>query len=193
LYAWSKLGNMLKFLMKVLVKKPNGRRLLSTTLCEILGSDSSEFVPMYQTTQYHISKHCNINYGLKLLGLRNNALIIIKRNCFSSLKVDCTVWVQLQNYWAYSPLLQSNLHRMWYSVFLGIFNCLQIKSTHYLCGTANPQWDSRAQLLVSDFTQVSLSFVVCSWSPKKMADTDLLGLAIFSMNQVLWKFIYIFF
>ncbi|XP_021917858.1 uncharacterized protein PYUK71.03c-like isoform X2 [Zootermopsis nevadensis] len=59
----------------------------------------------------------------------------------------------------------------------------KVKTTHYLRGTANPQWESRTQFLVSDFTQVSLSFVVCSWSPNKMADTDLLGLAIFTMNQ----------
>ncbi|XP_069673106.1 uncharacterized protein [Periplaneta americana] len=59
----------------------------------------------------------------------------------------------------------------------------KVKTTHYIKGTGSPQWESRAQFLVSDFTQVSLSFVVCSWSPNKMSDTDLLGLAILNMNQ----------
>lgn len=60
----------------------------------------------------------------------------------------------------------------------------QTKTTHYLRKTTNPQWESKAQFLVSDYTKTVLSFVICSWSPKKMADTDLLGLANLSLAQV---------
>ena len=66
---------------------------------------------------------------------------------------------------------------------------MQVKTTHYLRGTTHPQWESRAQFLVSDFTEVSLSFVVCSWSPNTTAVTDLLGLAIFRISQVLQKLV----
>ena len=67
-----------------------------------------------------------------------------------------------------------------------IFNNRQkVKTTHYMRGTTTPLWESRTQLLVSDFSQASLSFVVCSWSSSKMADTDLLGVAVLNMNQVL--------
>jgi hypothetical protein len=68
-------------------------------------------------------------------------------------------------------------------------NFMQVKTTHYLCGTAHPQWESRAQFLVGNFTQVSLSFVVCSWSPNTTAVTDLLGLATFRISQVLQKLV----
>lgn len=70
-----------------------------------------------------------------------------------------------------------------------IFNNRQkVKTTHYMRGTTTPLWESRTQLLVSDFSQASLSFVVCSWSSSKMADTDLLGVAVLNMNQVLPSF-----
>ncbi|KAJ9589915.1 hypothetical protein L9F63_016976, partial [Diploptera punctata] len=59
----------------------------------------------------------------------------------------------------------------------------KVKTTHYMRATGSPQWESRAQFLVSDFTQVSLSFVICSWNPNKLSDSDLLGLAMLNMNQ----------
>jgi hypothetical protein len=68
-------------------------------------------------------------------------------------------------------------------------NFMQVKTTHYLRGTTHPQWESRAQFLVGNFTQVSLSFVVCSWSPNTTAVTDLLGLATFGISQVLQKLV----
>lgn len=65
-----------------------------------------------------------------------------------------------------------------------IFNNRQkVKTTHYMRGTTSPNWESRMQILVSDFSQASLSFVICSWSSSKMADTDLLGVAVFNFNQ----------
>jgi len=63
-------------------------------------------------------------------------------------------------------------------------NRKKVRTTHYLRGTRNPQWESRTQILVSDVSSVALSFVVCSWNTSKVADTDLLGLAVFSLNQV---------
>lgn len=66
-----------------------------------------------------------------------------------------------------------------------IFNNRQkVKTTHYMRGTTSPMWESRTQLLVPDFSQASLSFVVCSWNSTKMADTDLLGVAVLNLNQV---------
>lgn len=64
-----------------------------------------------------------------------------------------------------------------------IFNNRQkVKTTHYMRETTTPSWEARTQLLVSDFSQTSLSFVVCSWSSAKMADTDLLGVAVLNTN-----------
>jgi hypothetical protein len=68
---------------------------------------------------------------------------------------------------------------------------MQVKTTHFLRGTTHPQWESRAQFIVTDFTQVSLSFIVCSWSSNKMTDADLLGLAVFRMHQVLQKLVFL--
>ncbi|XP_049764744.1 uncharacterized protein LOC126094274 [Schistocerca cancellata] len=62
-------------------------------------------------------------------------------------------------------------------------NRKKVKTTHYLKGTANPRWESLAQFFVNDYRHAALSFVVCSWSPRKMADTDLLGLATLSLSQ----------
>lgn len=91
-----------------------------------------------------------------------------------------------KNYCICWQLLGHDLFKnVYYS--LAVLNFMQVKTTHYLRGTTHPQWESRAQFLVNDFTQVSLSFVVCSWSRIKMADTDLLGLAIFRMHQVLQR------
>ncbi|KAK3921677.1 Double C2-like domain-containing protein alpha [Frankliniella fusca] len=65
-----------------------------------------------------------------------------------------------------------------------VFNNRQkVKTTHYMRGTTSPHWESRMQILVSDFSQASLSFVICSWSSTKMADTDLLGVAVLNLNQ----------
>nr|CAD7444341.1 unnamed protein product [Timema bartmani] len=57
----------------------------------------------------------------------------------------------------------------------------KVKTTHYLRGTSSPQWESQVQFLVRDYTKVALSFVVCSWSPNRMSDARLLGLASFNM------------
>ncbi|XP_012280537.1 tricalbin-1 [Orussus abietinus] len=62
-------------------------------------------------------------------------------------------------------------------------NRKKIKTTHYIRGSTSPRWEARAQFLVQDYTQVSLSFVICSWSISKMADTDMLGLAMLSLSQ----------
>lgn len=63
-----------------------------------------------------------------------------------------------------------------------IFNNREkVKTTHYMRGTTSPTWESRTQLLVPDFSQTSLSFIVCSWSSAKMADTDLLGVAVLNL------------
>ena len=60
----------------------------------------------------------------------------------------------------------------------------QMKTTHYVRGTNSPHWESRAEFLVQDYTQVSLSFVIYSWNISKMADTDMLGLAMLSLAPV---------
>ncbi|XP_059473484.1 uncharacterized protein LOC132195473 isoform X2 [Neocloeon triangulifer] len=59
----------------------------------------------------------------------------------------------------------------------------KVKTTHYVKATGNPQWESKAQFLVNDFTQAMLSFVVCSWGRDKTGDTDLLGITTFSLTQ----------
>jgi hypothetical protein len=60
----------------------------------------------------------------------------------------------------------------------------QVKTTHYIRGTNSPHWESRTEFLVQDYTQVSLSFVIYSWNISKMADTDMLGLAMLSLSPV---------
>ncbi|XP_046627251.1 tricalbin-1-like isoform X1 [Neodiprion virginianus] len=62
-------------------------------------------------------------------------------------------------------------------------NRKKVKTTHYVRGTSSPRWEARTQFLVQDYTQVSLSFVICSWNISKMADTDMLGLAMLSLSQ----------
>ncbi|XP_076376389.1 uncharacterized protein LOC117225022 isoform X1 [Megalopta genalis] len=62
-------------------------------------------------------------------------------------------------------------------------NRKKVKTTHYIRGTNSPCWESRAQFLVQDYTQVSLSFVVYSWNISKSTDSDMLGLAILSLSQ----------
>ncbi|XP_043786449.1 tricalbin-1-like isoform X2 [Apis laboriosa] len=62
-------------------------------------------------------------------------------------------------------------------------NRKKVKTTHYIQSTTSPCWESRAQFLVQDYTQVSLSFVVYSWNISKSADSDMLGLAILSLSQ----------
>lgn len=65
----------------------------------------------------------------------------------------------------------------------------QVKTTHYVRSTTSPVWDCRAQFLVQDYTQVSLSFVIYSWNISKSVDTDMLGLAMLSLSQVIqWSF-----
>ncbi|XP_076236391.1 uncharacterized protein LOC143180510 [Calliopsis andreniformis] len=62
-------------------------------------------------------------------------------------------------------------------------NRKKVKTTHYIRSTTSPCWESRAQFLVQDYTQVSLSFVVYSWNISKSTDSDMLGLAILSLTQ----------
>ncbi|XP_060817891.1 uncharacterized protein LOC132908177 isoform X1 [Bombus pascuorum] len=62
-------------------------------------------------------------------------------------------------------------------------NRKKVKTTHYIRSTTSPCWESRAQFLVQDYTQVSLSFVVYSWNISKSIDGDMLGLAILSLSQ----------
>ncbi|XP_076749904.1 uncharacterized protein LOC143422843 isoform X2 [Xylocopa sonorina] len=62
-------------------------------------------------------------------------------------------------------------------------NRKKVKTTHYVRNTTSPRWESRAQFLVQDYTQVSLSFVVHSWNISKSSDSDMLGLAILSLSQ----------
>ncbi|CAK9818685.1 TCB1 [Anthophora plagiata] len=57
------------------------------------------------------------------------------------------------------------------------------KTTHYIRSTTSPCWESRAQFLVQDYTQVSLNFVVYSWNISKSVDSDMLGLAILTLSQ----------
>ncbi|XP_011496650.1 PREDICTED: tricalbin-1-like [Ceratosolen solmsi marchali] len=61
-------------------------------------------------------------------------------------------------------------------------NRKKVKTTHYIRGTNSPHWESRTEFLVQDYTQVSLSFVIYSWNISKMADTDMLGLAMLSLS-----------
>ncbi|XP_011687218.1 PREDICTED: uncharacterized protein LOC105449622 isoform X1 [Wasmannia auropunctata] len=62
-------------------------------------------------------------------------------------------------------------------------NRKKVKTTHYVRSTTSPVWDCRAQFLVQDYTQVSLSFVIYSWNIVKSMDTDMLGLAMLSLSQ----------
>ncbi|KMQ94109.1 protein piccolo, partial [Lasius niger] len=62
-------------------------------------------------------------------------------------------------------------------------NRKKVKTTHYIRSTTSPVWDCRAQFLVQDYTQVSLSFVIYSWNIAKSMDTDMLGLAMLSLSQ----------
>ncbi|KOX69793.1 Tricalbin-1, partial [Melipona quadrifasciata] len=62
-------------------------------------------------------------------------------------------------------------------------NRKKVKTTHYVRSTTSPCWETRAQFLVQDYTQVSLSFVVYSWNISKSIDSDMLGLAILSLSQ----------
>ncbi|XP_014211162.1 uncharacterized protein LOC106641296 [Copidosoma floridanum] len=61
-------------------------------------------------------------------------------------------------------------------------NRKKVKTTHYIRETISPRWESRAEFLVQDYTQVSLSFVIYSWNISKMSDTDMLGLAMLSLS-----------
>ncbi|XP_058799438.1 uncharacterized protein LOC131668950 isoform X2 [Phymastichus coffea] len=61
-------------------------------------------------------------------------------------------------------------------------NRKKVKTTHYIRGTNSPNWESCAEFLVQDYTQVSLSFVIYSWNISKGADTDMLGLAMLSLS-----------
>ncbi|XP_011333563.2 uncharacterized protein LOC105277101 isoform X2 [Ooceraea biroi] len=62
-------------------------------------------------------------------------------------------------------------------------NRKKVKTTHYIRSSTSPVWDSRAQFLVQDYTQVSLSFVIYSWNITKSVDTDMLGLAMLSLSH----------
>ncbi|XP_076387531.1 uncharacterized protein LOC100880539 isoform X3 [Megachile rotundata] len=62
-------------------------------------------------------------------------------------------------------------------------NRKKVKTTHYVRNTTSPCWESRTQFLVQDYTQVSLSFVIYSWNISKSTDSEMLGLAILSLNQ----------
>lgn len=62
-------------------------------------------------------------------------------------------------------------------------NRKKVKTTHYIRSSTAPVWDCRAQFLVQDYTQVSLSFVIYSWNIAKSVDTDMLGLAMLSLSQ----------
>lgn len=60
----------------------------------------------------------------------------------------------------------------------------KVKTTHYVRNSVSPRWETKAQFLVQDYTQVSLSFVLYSWNISKMSDTDMLGLAMLTLSQV---------
>ncbi|KAK6635343.1 hypothetical protein RUM44_000594 [Polyplax serrata] len=60
----------------------------------------------------------------------------------------------------------------------------KVLTTHCIYNSTSPQWQSRCQFMVNDYTHTSLSFVVCcSWNPKKMSNDEMLGVAVFSFAE----------
>ncbi|XP_046401824.1 uncharacterized protein LOC124167829 [Ischnura elegans] len=51
-------------------------------------------------------------------------------------------------------------------------NGKKVKTTHFIRGSANPRWNSRAQFLVSNYTQANFSFFVYSWNLKKAGEMN---------------------
>ena len=59
----------------------------------------------------------------------------------------------------------------------------QILTTHYILDTLEPKWERGIETLVSDFTQVSLTFVVYDWDGPLIGD-DLLGTCKMTLEAV---------
>ncbi|XP_071454089.1 uncharacterized protein [Hetaerina americana] len=51
-------------------------------------------------------------------------------------------------------------------------NGKKVKTTHFICSSANPRWNTRAQFLVSNYTQANFSFFVYSWNLKKASESS---------------------
>ncbi|KAL0269628.1 UNVERIFIED_CONTAM: hypothetical protein PYX00_007297 [Menopon gallinae] len=60
----------------------------------------------------------------------------------------------------------------------------KVKTTHCIPDSTEPQWESRCQFLVNDYTKTSLSFVVCSsWNQKRINNDEMLGLAVLNLTE----------
>lgn len=59
----------------------------------------------------------------------------------------------------------------------------RIKTTHYICRTRNPQWNSSVDIIVSDFTKTTLSFLVYDWDGHGSSEDDFLGLADLALTS----------
>ncbi|XP_070578494.1 uncharacterized protein [Ptychodera flava] len=57
-----------------------------------------------------------------------------------------------------------------------VFNNRQkVKTTHYICQTLNPKWESSMEFFVADYTTTAISFLVYDWDGRKITDNDFLG------------------
>ncbi|CAD5125249.1 DgyrCDS13491 [Dimorphilus gyrociliatus] len=59
----------------------------------------------------------------------------------------------------------------------------RIKTTHYICRTRNPQWNSSVDVIVSDYTKTTLSFLVYDWDGHGSSEDDFLGLSDLTLTS----------
>ncbi|CAM1331331.1 Uncharacterised protein g10548 [Pycnogonum litorale] len=63
-------------------------------------------------------------------------------------------------------------------------NRKKIRTTHYICDSENPSWESTVEFLVTDYTQAVMTFVICNWNGETVSsDTDLVGFCSFTLPR----------
>ncbi|KAI8515041.1 hypothetical protein Bbelb_076320 [Branchiostoma belcheri] len=58
-----------------------------------------------------------------------------------------------------------------------------VKTTHYVCSTLNPSWESSVEFFVANYTEITLSFLVYDWDGRKFCNDDFLGSCSLSLAQ----------
>ncbi|CAH1263767.1 MCTP1 [Branchiostoma lanceolatum] len=62
-------------------------------------------------------------------------------------------------------------------------NKRKVKTTHYVCSTLNPSWESSVEFFVANYTEITLSFLVYDWDGRKFCNDDFLGSCSLSLAQ----------
>uniref|UniRef100_T1JGR7 C2 domain-containing protein n=1 Tax=Strigamia maritima TaxID=126957 RepID=T1JGR7_STRMM len=60
-------------------------------------------------------------------------------------------------------------------------NRKKMKTSHFVCKSCNPKWETSVEFLVADYLEMVLSFAICNWDTNKMVDSDLLGIGSLAM------------